>query len=141
MALIFAGCTPAFIHDAEYMKQVHQDLASRSEILEAAGVRLDEMELAPDQRQALEFLYAYMPLGDIVNMTPEYYLDHYELTVRALNEMPWGKSLPEREIRHFVLPVRVNNESLDTSRAVFYNELAARVKDMSMYDAVLEVNH
>ena len=141
MALIFAGCTPAFIHDAEYMKQVHQDLASRSEILEAAGVYLDEMELAPDQRQALEFLYAYMPLGDIVNMTPEYYLDHYELTVRALKEMPWGKSLPEREIRHFVLPVRVNNESLDTSRAVFYNELAARVKDMSMYDAVLEVNH
>ena len=141
MVLTFAGCAPVFIHDPEYMKHVREDLSSRSEILEAAGVCLDEMELAPDQRQALEFLYAYMPLGDIVNKTPEYYLDHYNLTVMALEEMPWGSILPEREIRHFVLPVRVNNENLDTSRAVFYNELADRVRGLSMYDAVLEVNH
>ena len=55
--------------------------------------------------------------------------------------MPWGKLIPEREFRHFVLPVRVNNENLDNSRKVFYEELKDRVKNLSLHDAVLEVNH
>ena len=141
MALTMAGCAPAFINDKEYMDEVRADLAVRADILQAAGVCLDDMDLTPDQRQAMEFLYAYMPLGDIVNKEPEYYLDHYKLTMKALKEMPWGKTVPEREMRHFVLPVRVNNERLDTSRVVFFGELADRVRNMSMYDAVLEVNH
>ena len=55
--------------------------------------------------------------------------------------MPWGATVPEREFRHFVLPVRVNNENLDMSRRDFYNALRDRVKNLSMHDAVLEVNH
>ena len=43
--------------------------------------------------------------------------------------------------RHFVLPVRVNNENLDNAREVFRQELMPRVEKLSMYDAVLEVNH
>lgn len=141
MALTLAGCVPAFIHDKEYMAEVREDLSSRSQVLQAAGICLDAMDLSTDERQALEFLYAYMPLGDIVNMPPEYYLEHYRLTSHALEEMPWGRSIPERELRHFVLPVRVNNESLDSARRVFQKELMPRVKHLSMYDAVLEVNH
>ena len=55
--------------------------------------------------------------------------------------MPWGKSVPDSIFYHFVLPVRVNNENLDTARIVFYNELKGRVQEMSMKDAILEVNH
>ena len=40
-----------------------------------------------------------------------------------------------------VLPVRVNNEQLDSARVVFYKELKDRVKSLSLYDAILEVNH
>ena len=138
---IFAGCSPVFIHDKDYMREVRNDLQVRSSVILSAGVCLDSMELSKDERQALEYLYAYMPLGDIVNMPAEYYLEHYRLMLQALDEMPWGKDIPERELRHFVLPVRVNNENLDTARVVFYRELAPRVKHMSMYDAVLEVNH
>ena len=55
--------------------------------------------------------------------------------------MPWGKVIPEDLFRHFVLPVRVNNEHLDSARIVFYEELKNRVKSLSLYDAILEVNH
>lgn len=139
--LVASACCKDFIKDEAYRAAVSEDLATRAEILSRAGVDLDAMGLAADERQAMEFLYAYMPLGDIVNKSPEYYLDHYRMMETALSEMPWGKNIPEREVRHFVLPVRVNNENLDEARAVFYAELAPRVKDMSMYDAVLEVNH
>jgi transglutaminase-like putative cysteine protease len=35
----------------------------------------------------------------------------------------------------------VNNEQLDSARVVFYKELKDRVKSLSLYDAILEVNH
>ena len=136
-----SGCGDHFISDATYRAAVQKDLESRTSVLKAAGVDFDALGLDAKEREALEFLYAYMPLGDIVNHSPEYYLEHYRLMQNALDEMPWGRNVPEREMRHFILPVRVNNESLDSARRVFQKELMPRVKDLSMYDAVLEVNH
>ncbi len=138
---VLSACDRHFISDRNYRAAVTEDYADRMEIMTAAGVDLDAMGLETDEKEALEFLYAYMPLGDIVNNTPEFYLDHYRMSLRALEEMPWGNSVPEREVRHFVLPVRVNNENLDSARYFFYEELAPRVRDLSMADAVLEVNH
>ena len=139
--VLLTGCNSHFISDETVRQGVLEDLSARSEILAAAGVDLEAMDVRQQEKEALEFLYAYMPLGDIVNLEPSYYLDHYRLMRKALKEMPWGKSVPEREMRHFVLPVRVNNENLDSARYVFYEELAPRIKGMSMKDAVLEVNH
>ncbi len=139
--LFLTSCRSHFISDDAYRAVVAGDLTARESVIKAAGINLDSMGLSLDEREAMEFLYAYMPLGDVLNLEPEYYLEHYRMTMRALNEMPWGDDVPEREVRHFVLPVRVNNENLDSSRNVFYEELAPRIREMSMYDAVLEVNH
>lgn len=97
--------------------------------------------MTPEEREALMFLYAYMPIGDITDYNGEFYLENVKQTLLTRKEMPWGKNIPNREFRHFVLPVRVNNENLDSSRMVFYRELKERVQHLSLYDAVLEVNH
>ena len=141
VVLLLNSCSSHFISDEAYREKVASDLALRESVLEAASVDFDAMSLTAKEREALEFLYAYMPLGDIVNREPSFYLDQYRITCRAIKEMPWGKNIPEREMRHFVLPVRVNNENIDSARYVFLEELAPRVKHLSMYDAVLEVNH
>ncbi|MBQ2808861.1 MAG: transglutaminase domain-containing protein [Bacteroidaceae bacterium] len=100
-----------------------------------------DRELTKEQRQAMQFLYAYMPLPDIADYSGDFHLNNVSYAIKARYEMPWGKSVPVREFLHFVLPVRVNNEDLDNSREVFYNELKGRVAGLSMHDAVLEVNH
>lgn len=100
-----------------------------------------DRSLSTKEREALEFLYAYMPLGDVTDYDGECFLRNIEASFIAKEELHWGKSVPEREFNHFVVPIRVNNENLDGARFVFYNELKDRVKDLSMYDAVLEVNH
>lgn len=100
-----------------------------------------ETRLTPRQRELLEFLYAYMPLPDMADYPGDFYKENVDLALRARSEMPWGGAVPEREFRHFVLPVRVNNENLDMSRRDFYESLRDRVKGLSMRDAVLEVNH
>lgn len=93
------------------------------------------------EEDALQFLYQYMPLGDSVDYTEDYYRECVHYAFLAKEELPWGQQVPEREFKHFVLPVRVNNENLDRFRATYYEELKGRVKDLSLYDAVLEVNH
>ena len=87
------------------------------------------------------FLYQYMPLPDKTDYPLEFYQQNVTLSLTARATMPWGESVPEREFRHFVVPVRVNNENLDNSREVFYQELKPRVENLSMKEAILEVNH
>ncbi len=100
-----------------------------------------DRNLTPEQREALEVLYAYMPLPDLTDYSGDYFLRNVDYSLKAREEMPWGKTVPAREFRHFVLPVRINNENLDDHRAVIYEELKDRVKGMSMKDAILEINH
>lgn len=89
----------------------------------------------------LEFLYSKISTPDSLDYSREFYKQNVDAALRAREEMPWGKSVPEREFRHFVLPVRINNEHLDSSRVVIYRELKDRIKDLSMEQAVLEINH
>lgn len=99
-------------------------------------------DLSPNQVECLQMLYAYMPLPDFTDRSTGYYLDYVvNPALKARNEMPWGNQVPDELFRHFVLPIRVNNEALDKHRPAFYDELKDRVKDLSMKDAILEINH
>jgi len=131
-----------FIADQQARTQILNDLEKKQSLLPEGNLFaiLDEPMSLPE-KEALSFLYAYMPIGDITDYSGNFYLDNIRSSFRAKEEMPWGKDIPEIIFRHFVLPVRVNNENLDESRMLFYDELKHRVKGLSLYDAVLEVNH
>ena len=140
-ALLFAAChrDPHFITDKDYRNEVHADFEARIAEFPMLDVQLDT--LSRMEREAMEFLYAYMPLSDLADYEPSFYLNQVRYAFKARNEMPWGKDVPEDIFRHFVLVYRVNNENLDTARMVFYRELKDRVKGLSMEEAALEVNH
>ncbi|MDE6368562.1 MAG: transglutaminase domain-containing protein, partial [Muribaculaceae bacterium] len=87
-------------------------------------------------------LYSVMNPADSADRTPEFYLENcIRPSLQALEELPWCKNIPEREFKYFVLPLRVNNEAIDAHRPAFYAELRDRVKNLSMEDAILEINH
>ena len=139
--LLFAAChrAPHFITDKNYRNEVHADFEARMAEFPMLQVQLDT--LSRMEREAMEFLYAYMPLSDLADYEPEFYLQQVRYAFKAREEMAWGKEVPEDVFRHFVLVYRVNNENLDTARMVFYRELKERVKGMTMEEAALEVNH
>lgn len=137
--LLLIGCTTEGFENSEIFTR---DYENRSESLQECGyLDIFNTDLSTQQRQAMQFLYAYMPLPDITDYSGEFHLMNVDYALRARAEMPWGKSVPDREFLHFVLPARVNNENLDECRSVFYEELKNRVGNLSMYDAVLEINH
>ena len=91
------------------------------------------------EQKALDFLYKYMPLADSTDYPREFFEKAVHQSFVTRSEMPW--QVPDVLWNHFVLPLRVNNEPLDSNRAVFYAELKPRVENLSMTDAILEVNH
>ena len=126
IVLMFAmsSCSSRLISDSDERAAVQQDFDNRVATLNKPELfKVFEGDLSKQQSDALTFLYAYMPLGDITDYSGEFFLENVDYTYLAKEEMPWGSIIPEREFRHFVLPIRVNNENLDNSRKVFYNEL------------------
>ena len=96
---------------------------------------------AQTREDYVAFLYQFMPQPDKTDYSRDFYEKNVALALEAKAALPWGKTVPEREFRHFVVPVRVNNENLDNSREVFYKALKPRVEKLNMKDAILEVNH
>ena len=153
MAILSSCEVHHFISDPAYRKQVEEDLGARMEDLSPLYLDIDygnrsitcnygyvkDCYLTTAELEALEFLYAYMPVADLTDYTADYFLQNVRASFLAREEMGWN--VPERIFRHFVLPIRVNNENLDTSRVAFYRELKPRLEGMSMQDAILEVNH
>ena len=130
---------PHFITDRAYRNEVHSDFEARTAEFPMLELKLDT--LSRMEREAMEFLYAYMPLSDMADYEPAFFLEQVRYAFKARSEMPWGKDIPEDVFRHFVLVYRVNNENLDTARMVFYRELKERVGGMTIEEAALEVNH
>ena len=143
LVCLLASCGKrSFITNTSYRQRVEQDFNQKKERLPQGDLfAIFDTDLTSYEREALEFLYAYMPLADIADYSGEFHLMNVRASQKAADEMPWGKVIPEDLFRHFVLPVRVNNEHLDSARVVFYEELKNRVKSLSLYDAILEVNH
>ena len=130
-----------FITDTAYRQKVEQAWKEKMNTVGWKFWQTKGEKPTNEEEEALKFLYAYMPIADITDYSKAYHLNNVRTALRTRKEMPWGNKVPELLFRHFVLPMRVNNEPLDSSRTIFYRELKERVKGLSMKDAILEVNH
>ena len=136
-----ANAQGQFISDTNYRNTVENIFKERVKTVGKTFYNTQKENLTADEQEALKFLYAYMPLADVTDYPTSFFADNVRMSFKARKEMPWGKNVPELLFRHFVVPIRVNNEALDNARSVFYNELKDRIKGMSMIDAIIEVNH
>ena len=146
LAWILFGCSnekplisnPDRLDDMAKMLKIQKQLTSKS--IKPIWTILDKA-VSKNEEQALTFLFAYMPLSDLADYSPEFMLSNVRQSLLAKKEMAWGDKLPEGEFLHFVLPLRVNNENLDSFRLVYYEEIKARIHGLSMKEAALEINH
>ena len=136
-----ANAQGQFISDTNYRNTVENIFKERVKTVGKTFYNTQKENLTADEQEALKFLYAYMPFADVTDYPTSFFADNVRMSFKARKEMPWGKNVPELLFRHFVVPIRVNNEALDNARSVFYNELKDRIKGMSMMDAIIEVNH
>lgn len=152
LALGFSSCQPSngdkdvqhFISDVQYRNVVEQEFQNVKQLTEHRNTQLYDVfnqSLSLEEKEALEFLFAFMPLNDLANNDGDFYLKNLRLAFASRDTFSWGQNIPKDVFRHFVLPYRINNEDSDSSRSVFFYELYPRVKDMTIDEAALEVNH
>lgn len=148
MLFILCSCESSdkhFIKDKNYREEVSKQFAERKDLAKNRAKELfsvfEREDLTLEEKEALEFLYAYMPLSDLADYDGDFYLNQVRKAFEAREYFDWGKKVPEDLFRYFVLVHRVNTENLDNAREVFFEELKDRVKGMTMEQAVLEVNH
>ena len=146
ISILFISCSKKqeLIQNPERKADIQRMLTVQKEMTSKSLIPIWDIfnqPLSPDEKQAMEFIYAYMPLSDLADYQPGFFLKNAQYSLKARAEMPWGKTIPEEEFLHFVLPLRVNNENLDNFREVMYNEIVLRIKGLSMKDAALEINH
>ena len=146
-SLIFFIITiPTLFAQTDYWNAVQQDFNNRDGISENVRHAIGQYMVKSDFRsrdmaQYLTFLYAYMPQSDLADYDFDFFDQQVKVACKARETFSWGKNIPDDIFRHFVVVYRVNNENLDTARSYIFHQLKNRIKNMSMYDAALEVNH
>ena len=145
IAIVLGSCSEKhLITNEEYRDLVEKRFDERKEL---AANRAEELfkvfdkGISTSRSEALKFLFAFMPLSDLADYNGDFFLANADLSLRSKEETQWGKSIPEEIFLHYVLPVRVNNENLDSFRIVYYDEIMDRIKMMDLKEAALEINH
>lgn len=136
-------CLPAFAADPlDSLLNVQRVRAGRRadtlfEYLDSENTPLNANEIAD-----LRFLLAYLPLSDLASVTGGEMADNVSLAVGVRAEFSWGAQISNEMFRNFVLPHRVTQEPYRSDwRKTFHDDITPRVKNMSMTEAALEVNH
>lgn len=98
--------------------------------------------LSREEIEGLKFYLASMPLNDLADYNSDFFLANIQKSIQARSYFPWASDIPDHIFLHYVLPIRVNNENLDSFRIKYYNELAVRLVDFDDIEkAALEINH
>lgn len=98
-------------------------------------------ECSKEEEVCLKYLYGYMPVSDMADYDIELFLKFVRHSLMLKDTMPWGRAMEWDIFLNYVLQYRINNENIEFFSKEFYNELEPRIKSMTMYDAVLEVNY
>ncbi|MEA4890055.1 MAG: transglutaminase-like domain-containing protein [Clostridiaceae bacterium] len=121
---------------------IHQCYLNRSV---SFGLRRQTIETAiaacrQPLRTVLEFYYATMPAADLGQYPVGIYRQFAEWSLARADDCPWPAAVPEDVFLAFVAAYRVNNESIEPHRPLFYQALAGRIAGLDMRAAALAVN-
>lgn len=144
VCMLWTGCNNEkhFINDSDYRLKVENDFCWKTDNSEKwEFIRYIQQGNDIRRERGIAVSYTLYAISDIADNSGEFFLNNIRLSFKIRESSSWGKNIPEDIFRHFVLPIRVNNENLDNSREYFQKELWPRVKHLSMQDAVLETNH
>jgi len=141
----FSGCKEEpLITNNEYRDLVEKTFTERRQLAANRDKELFSVldkDITEKERDALKFMYAFMPLSDLADYNGDFFLANADLALKSKDETKWGKDIPDYIFLHYVLPIRVNNENLDSFRISYHDELISRIKMLDIKDAALEINH
>ena len=126
--------------DREKIELKFEKAMENSEVVKKEVLAILE-KCSEEEIFCMKYLYAYMPLTDMADYSPELFLKFTKHSLKVKKIMPWGKDIEEADFLNYILQYRVNNENIEFFCEYFFDELYEKVKDLSMYDAIIEANY
>ena len=140
-SLLATSCNHG-IKDRTFREQVKKDFEAKMKLMGNQFFDLASVgKISQPEKEALEFLYAYMPLADVTDYSTKFYLDNVRIGFSCLADTPWGKDISEPLFYHYVMPLRVSDENLDSSRVEFHHTLQPMLEGKDIKQAILDINH
>ncbi len=93
-----------------------------------------------EQRQAVEFLLAWLPPSDLGALPAETLIENVELALASWHEAPWSDEIDPYIFHTYVLPHRVTQEPVQRWRPKLRELTTPRVAEMNLGTAALEIN-
>jgi len=89
--LIVSPCqAQSLLGDNTYRQMVLRDFSEKKAVLNNDSVfAVFKEKLTKEEKDALIFLYAYMPLSDLVDYSGDYYRMNVDYALKARKEMSW----------------------------------------------------
>ncbi|MDI6851820.1 MAG: transglutaminase-like domain-containing protein, partial [bacterium] len=88
-----------------------------------------------------KFVWDYSTPVDRINFNEENFLKHFLAIKINMERLPWGKTLSDELIYHYVIPPRVSQEPLENFTWLYKDTLYNLVKDCeNMKEAILKIN-
>jgi len=93
-----------------------------------------------EQKEAMEFLLAWMPPSDLGGLPAAVLIENVELSIEAWRSSPWGAEIDPYIFHTYVLPHRVTQEPVQRWRRELMELTVPRVEGMTLTEAALEIN-
>ena len=95
-SLLATSCNHG-IKDRTFREQVKKDFEAKMKLMGNQFFDLASVgKISQPEKEALEFLYAYMPLADVTDYSTKFYLDNVRIGFSCLADTPWGKIFQSR---------------------------------------------
>lgn len=88
----------------------------------------------------MKYLYAYMPLSDVGMYSVDVIYSYAKHGAFLFEQSKFSEKIELEYFLNYVLSHRINSEDITVCRPFFYELVWERVKDLSLVDAILEVN-
>jgi len=93
-----------------------------------------------EQREAVEFLLAWLPPSDLGALPAETLIENVELALASCHEAPWSDEIDPYIFHTYILPHRVTQEPVQRWRPKLRELTTPRVAEMDLTEAALEIN-
>lgn len=97
---VLSACSPA--GNEGFMRRVETDFRHKQELLPRGDLfGIFDEPMTRQEREAMMFLYAYMPVGDMTDYPGDFYLENVRSALATRREMPWGDIVSDESVLAF----------------------------------------
>ncbi|MGN0298362.1 MAG: transglutaminase domain-containing protein [Lachnospiraceae bacterium] len=121
--------------------QTQQFLISQGALESAREMETCLQNCDEDEKIVMKYYFSAMPYSDFSDVSFDLLRKYARHALFLRREIPWCREVSEKTFLMDVAAYRINNEKIVDCRELFFAEVWERIKNLTVQEAVLEINY